>query len=53
MGQKVDEFLGQSVAEVVVVWITTHVGEREHGDGRLPVGRPDHDPLQCGCDVRH
>ena len=38
--QQVDDLLGQSVAEVLVVRVAAHVGERQHGDGGSLSGRP-------------
>ena len=38
VGQQVDDLLGQSVAEVLVVRVAAHVGEREHGDGWVLIG---------------
>src|SRR5207249_11779957 len=53
VGQKVDELLGQTVAEVVVDWVAAHVGEREHGDGWALFSRLDHGLFECGGDVCH
>ena len=47
MGQQVDQLLGQAVAEVLVVRVSAHVGEREHRDGKVLVGGFDHRPFQC------
>jgi hypothetical protein len=32
--QRVDDFFGQAVAEILVIGIATHVDEREHRNGR-------------------
>ena len=37
--QEIDDLLGQAVAEVLVVLVRAHVGERQHGDGGLRVVR--------------
>ena len=34
MRQQVDDLFGESVAEVLVLLVGGHVGEREHGDRR-------------------
>ena len=38
--QRVDDLLGQSVAEILIVWIPAHVRERQHRDRWLLVGLP-------------
>jgi hypothetical protein len=40
--QQVDDLLGQAVAEVLVVRIAAHVGERQHGDGWDAIAVLDH-----------
>src|SRR5688572_8954725 len=38
VSQRIDYFFRQTVAEVFVVLVRAHVGERQHGDGRLVFG---------------
>ena len=49
--RSVDDFLGQAVAEIFVVRVTAHVGERQHGDGRLRLSSDLTPPIQCGLQV--
>ena len=38
VGQHIDDLLGQTVAEILVLLVRAHVGERQYGDGRLALG---------------
>ena len=53
VGQQVDDLLGQSVAEVLVIRVAAHVGEREHGDGWVLIGCLHHGLFQSRSDVHH
>ncbi len=51
-GQRVQDFLGDAVGQVLLVFLRTHVREREHGDGRFAVrlcNRPRH-TVDCATD---
>src|SRR5207249_9736569 len=38
LGQDIDDLLGEAVAEVLILLVRAHVGERQYGDGRERCG---------------